>query len=105
MVASDDNASFVEQEDRYKFCDDLSILELILLGNILTEYNFHEHVASDIGLGERFLPAQGLATHENLDKISLWTSENLMKNPRLTIKYLQGQGTDLQLYLQSIVKT
>ena len=93
LVASDDNASFVEQEDRYKFCDDLSILELIMLGNILTEYNFHEHVASDIGLGERFLPAQGLATQENLDKISLWTSENLMK--------LKESKTDYQVFTRA----
>ena len=26
LVASDDDASFISEEDRYKFCDDLSIL-------------------------------------------------------------------------------
>ena len=87
-VASDDNASFIEQEDRYKFCDDLSILELVLLGNMLTEYNFQEHVASDVGLGERFLPSQGLATQENLNKIALWTKENLMQLKESKTDYL-----------------
>ena len=32
IVSRDDNASFVDQDDRYKYCDDLSILELVLLG-------------------------------------------------------------------------
>ena len=57
ITASDDNAEFVNQEDRYKFSNDLNILEVIILGNILTEYNFSAHVASDIGLEEQFIPA------------------------------------------------
>ena len=78
IVSSDDNASFVDQDDRFKYCNDLSILELIMLGDILTEYNFYQHVASDVGVDELFLNPQGLATQMNLDKIALWTEENLM---------------------------
>ena len=75
VVASDDNAAMVEEDDRYKYCDDLSILELVLLANILIEYNIWEHMASDVGVGQRFLPAQRLETQANLDKISVWTDE------------------------------
>ena len=78
IVSSDDNASFVKQDDRYKYCDDLSILELVLLGDILTEYNFYQHVASDGGVDELYLNPQGLSTQINLDKIATWTEENLM---------------------------
>ena len=39
LTASDDNASFVNQEDGYKYCDDLTILELVMLGEILTQYD------------------------------------------------------------------
>ena len=46
IVSSDDNASFVNQKDRLKYCDNLSILELLFIGKLSTEYNFHEHVAS-----------------------------------------------------------
>ena len=46
LKASDDNAEFVDLEDRYKYSDDLSILQLVMLGNILTEYDFHSHVAT-----------------------------------------------------------
>ena len=79
FVASDDNAAMVEEDDRYKYCDDLSILELVLLADVLTEYNIWEHVASDVGVDQLFLPAQGLETQRNLDMISVWTEENPMK--------------------------
>ena len=36
IAASNDNADCVYEDDRYRFCDDLSILELIMLGDILT---------------------------------------------------------------------
>ena len=79
ITASDDNAEFVAQDDRYKFSDDLNILEVVILGNILTEYDFTSHVASDIGLGERFIPAQELDIQENLERIAEWSDLNLMK--------------------------
>ena len=79
ITASDDNAEFVSQEDRYKFSDDLNILEVVILGNILSEYDFSSHVAADVGLGERFIPAQELEIQENLNRIAVWTDSNLMK--------------------------
>ena len=88
ITASDDNAEFVDQEDRYKFSDDLNILEVIILGNILTEHDFSKHVASDIGLGERFIPAQELNTQENLNKIASWSDSNLMKLKESKTEYI-----------------
>ena len=72
------NADFVTQEDRYKYSDDLSILEIVMLGDILIENDFINHVASDIGVGQLFLPNERLITQENLEKISDWTVENKM---------------------------
>jgi hypothetical protein len=66
----------VPEDDQYKYSDDLSILELVMLADILTEYNFLDHVASDIGVDQLYFPAQG--TQINLDKIALWTQDNLM---------------------------
>ena len=79
ITASDDNADHVNQDDRYKFSDDLNILEVVILGNILSEYDFSKHVPSDVGLGERHLPSQSLDTQTNLDQIAFWTSNNLMQ--------------------------
>ena len=35
IAASDDAAQGVEDEDKYKFCDDLTILELVTMGSLL----------------------------------------------------------------------
>ena len=56
----------------------MSILEQVILADVLMEYNFWEHVASDIGVDQRYLPPQGLETQLNLDKIVMWTDDNLM---------------------------
>ena len=44
IVASDDNSYHVPLEDRFKFCDDVSILEVVMLGEVLTEYDVRQHV-------------------------------------------------------------
>ena len=79
ITASDDNAAHVSQDDRFKFSDDLNILEVVMLGHILTEYDFSSHVASDIKLGDKFLPTHELQSQVNLDQIASWSDTNLMK--------------------------
>ena len=55
---SNDNTDFLSPEDKYKFVDDLSTLELInLILRGLTSYNFKHHVASDVGIDQLFLPS------------------------------------------------
>jgi hypothetical protein len=88
IVASDDNADCVPEDDQYKYSDDLSILELVMLADILTEYNFLDHVASDIGVDQLYLPAQGLQTQIHIDKIALWTQDNLMKLKESKTNYI-----------------
>ena len=59
--------------------DDLTVLELVMLGGLLTEYNFKQHVASDIGIDELYVPASSLQTQDNLNSIDDWTTRNRMK--------------------------
>ena len=40
----------------------LSVLELVMLNSLLTEYNFKQHVASDIEIDEQYVPASSLET-------------------------------------------
>ena len=64
----------------FKFVDDLSILEklnLILLG--LSEYNFKSHLASDIGIGQKYLPSENFQSQGYLNRIEQWTEDNMMK--------------------------
>ena len=79
ICASNDNADHVAIEDQFKYCDDLQVLELVLLGDILTEYNFHQHVASDIGVGQQYLSPSKYGMQDKLNTIATWTEENLMK--------------------------
>ena len=53
MAQSNDNAEIVPTQDRFKFIDDLSILNLVLLSGLLVEYDFFNHVASDIGISQK----------------------------------------------------
>ena len=49
---------------------------------MLTEYNYIEHVPSDIGVDQEYLPAQSYATQDHLNYISNWTDEHMMQlNP------------------------
>ena len=52
LVQSNDNADCIDPSLRFKHVDDLSILEFILFGSFLSEYDFTEQVASDIGKDE-----------------------------------------------------
>ena len=66
-------------EDRFKYIDDLSILHLILFSGLLVEYDVMKQVPSDIGVDHAFLPTMEFATQDCIDKISSWTTDNLMK--------------------------
>ena len=79
LVQSNDNADNVEPRNRFKYIDDLSVLQLILLSGILTEYNFNQHVASDIGVNQKYLSSELYQTQKALDQITSWTQDNLMK--------------------------
>ena len=79
LVQSNDNADCIEPGDRFKYIDDLSVLQLLCLSGLLVEYDFRSHVASDIGIGQQFLPPDRFKTQDNLNEISKWTDDNLMK--------------------------
>ena len=78
LIQSNDNADIVPEEDRFKYIDDLSVLELVMMTGLLKDYNFYEHVASDIGIGQSYLPPASYSTQGTLDKISAWTIRNMM---------------------------
>ena len=79
ICASNDNADHVPLADQFKYCDDLQVLELVLLGDILCEYDFKQHVASDVGVDQKFLDPNGYGMQRKLDTIATWTDDNLMR--------------------------
>ena len=88
FVQSNDNADCVEEDLRFKFVDDLSVLELVMLNGLLTEYNFKQHVASDIGIDEMYVPPTSLNTQETLNKIADWTDVNKMQLNKEKTNYM-----------------
>ena len=77
--ASDDAASEIPEEDKLKYIDDLEILELVSISGVLIDYDFHQHVASDVGIDQQFLPASSFRMQNSLNNLASWTELNKMK--------------------------
>ena len=54
----------------------LEILNLISVG--ISSYNFRQHVASDFGINQQFIPSENIKSQEYMDKISEWTDSKKM---------------------------
>ena len=89
LVQSNNNTDFLDDKWKYKFIDDLSILEvinLVLCG--LASYDFKTHVASDVAVHGNFLPIQNVQSQNYLDKISQWTREKKMSLNKQKSKFM-----------------
>ena len=72
------NADCVPVEDRYKFVDDLSVLEILNLVNIGISSGNRQQVPSDLPVHGQFVDSSQLKSQEYLRKINLWTEEHQM---------------------------
>ena len=88
LAQSNNNADAVSEEDRFKYVDDLTILQLVCLSGLLCNYNIMQHVASDIGLGQKYAPSESYPMQDQLNNIANWTEENLMKLNEQKCNYL-----------------
>ena len=103
FVQSNDNADCVDQDLRFKYVDDLSILELVLLSGWLTEYNFKHHVANDIGIDEYYVSAENLKTQKDLNSIAEWTRLNLMELNEKKSNYMVFSRSDTEVATRLIL--
>ena len=89
LSQSNDNANCVSEKDRFKFIDDLSILEIVNLLTIgISCYNVKSHIPSNIGIHNQFIPASNLKSQKYLNQISEWTDNQLMKINESKIKMM-----------------
>ena len=89
LSQSNGNTNFVDPEEKFKFIDNLSILEIINLISIgLSSYNCHTHVPSDIGVENAFLDGSNTKSQTYLDKVSEWTEDMEMKLNIKKSKYM-----------------
>ena len=96
LSQTNDNTDFVTDEDKYKFIDDLSILEILnLISQGLSSYNFKAHVASDVNSEHnQYLPAENGHSQDYLRNINDWTVENLMQLNKDKSKYMVVNYTE-----------
>ena len=80
LSQSNDNANNVPVSDRYKFMDDLTLLECINLLDVgLASHNIRAQVPSNIPQHNQVIKSEHLKTTEHIKEINNWTERNLMK--------------------------
>ena len=79
LTQSNDNADCVDENYRYKFVDDLTLLEkinLLVIG--LASFNCRSSVPSNIPSHNQLIPAEHLKSQEYLKQIQEWTANQKM---------------------------
>ena len=80
LSQSNDNAATVPNKDKFKWMDDLSILEIVNHTNIgLASYNFKRKIPSNIPMHSQIILSEHLKTQQYLDEINKWTKSKKMK--------------------------
>ena len=70
IVNSNDNTEDMEDDDIFKYIDNLNTLESIVMASLLQEYDYRSHLPNDIGVNDKFLPPHTFQIQENLNSIS-----------------------------------
>ena len=80
MSQSNDNTDCVPEDDRYKYFDDATVLEVINLLNIgLSSYRVWDRIPSNIPDHNQIIQGKHLKSQEYLNQINKWTEKNLME--------------------------
>ena len=79
LSQSNTNADLVSVHDRFKFVDDLTVLEIVNLLTVgITSYNIRQHIPTDIPVHNQFIPPDNLMSQKWLDEINTWTKNQKM---------------------------
>jgi hypothetical protein len=79
IIASNNVVESVPEDLKFKYIDDLSIVEALSHKEDLIDYDVFKHVPSDVATTERFLPATAFKTQGINEEISDWTDTSKMK--------------------------
>ena len=84
LAQSNNNADCVSESDRFKFLDDLSVLEIINLLTVgITSFNLKCQVASDIPTHNQYIPPEHMESQKWLNNINDWTiNQKMLVNER-----------------------
>ena len=62
IIAGDDVAEDIPDQDKFKYIDNLSVVEAVATDGKLINYYVIQHVPSDEGIGQQFLSPNTLKT-------------------------------------------
>ena len=90
LSQTNDNADCIPEDDRFKFVDDLTTLEVINLLTVgLSSVFLKSHVPSDIPTHGQFIEANKLNSQTYLNELNTWT-----ENHKMIISERKNQGHD-----------
>ena len=92
---SNKNADCISQDQKFKYVDDLTTIEIISLVTKVMSYNFKQHVASDVGIHSQFIPKENTETQSVVNEINDWTNNQKMKLNDSKTKYMIVNFTNI----------
>ena len=107
LSQTNNSSDCVPKDDRFKYVDDLSILEIINLLNIgLCSYNFKNQIPSDIPIHGQFINNDDLKSQFYLNEINKWTINQKMlisekKTKAMIINFTNNYQFTTRLILNS----
>ena len=79
LSQTNNNADFIPEEDKFKFVDDLSTLEIINLLTVgLSSFNMRNQVPNDIPVHGQFIDGNKLKSQDYLNKLNQWSENQRM---------------------------
>ena len=106
LSQSNDNSANVPVDDRFKFMDDLTILEVINLLDVgLASHNNKAQIPNNIPQHNQLIRKEHLKTTEYIKDINDWTEENLMKlNEKKTKQIIFNYNREKQFTTEVLLK-
>ena len=106
LSQSNSSSDCVGVEDRFKFIDDLTILEIVNLVTVgLTSFNLKQHIPNDIPLHNQYIPASNLKSQEWLDELNEWTvNQKMMLNIKKTKTMIFNYTDNFQFMTRLMVE-
>ena len=107
LSQSNDNSENVPVDDRYKFMDDLTILEFIQLIDVgLASFNLRAQVPSNIPLHNQVIRSEHLKTTKSIKETNDWTEKNLMmlnqkKTKQIMFNFNRGKQFTTEVTLKN----
>ena len=106
LSQSNSSSDYAGVEDRFKFIDDLTILEIVNLVTVgLTSFNLKQQIPNDIPLHNQYIPASNLKSQEWLDEINEWTvNQKMMLNIKKTKTMIFNYTDNFQFMTRLMVE-